>query len=220
MNIWSTQELLNLFVALAVIIDPLIAASIFAGLTTEMTRSERARVAVRAHVVATATLVVFALGGGEILRLLGISFPAFRVAGGLLLLLISIEMVSGKRAERKERTATQATEHQQGESDGHMASDIAVVPIGIPLLAGPGAIAAVLLLSAGPHGESIAGLGLLVGAVLVVLAASLALFLAAGQLSGMVTPVIVLVLTRLLGILMAALATQFILDGLMEASLF
>lgn len=213
-GIWSTQELLSLAVTLAVIIDPLAAAGIFLGLTHDFAPALRRRIAVHAHLIAAATLVLFAAGGGEILRLLGISLPAFRIAGGLLLLLIAVEMVFGQRGERRSRDAEKALSERQGSEAQRGVHEIAVFPVGIPLLAGPGAIAAVLLLSAGPHGDSLAGMALLAGMLLAILLASLLLFLAANRLGGVLGDSVVLVVTRLLGIVMAALAVQFVIDGI------
>lgn len=217
-ELWSIEQLLSLFVTLLVIVDPLAAVGIFMGLTTDAPARWRRRMAVNAHIVATATLIVFAVTGAEVLRLLGISLAAFRIAGGLLLLIIAVEMVIGERGARRNRSVT-AVANERSAAEPDERSDIAVFPIGIPLLAGPGAIATVLLLSAGPHGESIMGMGTLIAFVILVLGASLLLFLAAGRITHLIGPSVTSVFTRLLGIMMAALATQFVVDGIRQAFL-
>ena len=214
-DIWSLQELLSLGLTLTIIIDPFAAAWIFVSLTAHQEIRVRRRTAINAHIIAGITFILFAAGGGEVLRLLGIGLPAFRIAGGLLLFLIAIEMVFGKRGKRRERAAERALSERAQDDDSDSVHEIAVFPIAIPLLAGPGAIATVLLLSAGPHGDSLGGMTLLVGMLLAILVFSLALFLLASHFGGGLGPSVTLVFTRLLGILMAALAAQFILDGVM-----
>ena len=213
-DIWASKELLSLAISLTVIIDPIAAAGIFMGFTASLSLASRRAIAIRAHITALLTLIVFAIGGNQILHLFGIGLPAFRIAGGLLLLLVSIEMVTGTRNDRRQQTAERAVSERTQDDDSDTATDIAIFPIGIPLLAGPGAIAAVLLYTAGPYGESIHGIGLLVGMVLAILLLSLAFFLMISRFGSFIGPSMIQVITRLLGILVAALSAQYILDGL------
>jgi multiple antibiotic resistance protein len=136
----SADQLINAFTTLLVTIDPPGLAPIFLGLTTGMSRSQRKQVAVRGSVIAFIILAVFALFGASVLGVLGISIGAFRIAGGLLLFWIAFEMVFEKRQDRKEKTSTVAI------TKDHI-QNIAVFPLAIPLIAGPGAISATILIA-------------------------------------------------------------------------
>ncbi len=192
-------------VTLLVTVDPVSLAPIFLGLTPGMTRVERSEVAVRATLIAFVVLALFALAGDRALRLLGISLPAFQIAGGLLLFWTAFEMVFDTRSDRKQSAADIAV------TQDHI-RNIAAFPLAIPLLAGPGAITAVILLAgrAGPH---LVPLLTLLGQLAVVMLVSLAALLAAGRLSALLGVTGNIVLTRLLGIILAALAVQFVIAG-------
>lgn len=136
----GADALLNALTALIVTIDPIGLAPLFLGVTRGLDGAQRRQVGLRAAIIAFVVLLVFALAGRSVLALLGITVPAFRVAGGLLLFFIAYEMVFARRSERKERTAEVAV------TKDHI-HDIAAFPLAIPLIAGPGAISAVIILS-------------------------------------------------------------------------
>jgi multiple antibiotic resistance protein len=171
-----------------------------AGLPPHARRS----VAIRACLIAFAILTGGALAGDWLLRTLSISLPAFRIAGGLLLFSIASEMAFGVRITRQSETAGKAIEEH--------VRDIAAFPLAIPLMAGPGAITAIVLLS-GRAGSDMARLGVLIGIAAVVMAACLLAFLAAGRIERLLGKTGNTVLSRLLGVLLAAMAVQFVVDG-------
>jgi multiple antibiotic resistance protein len=197
---------LNAFATLFVVIDPLGLLPLFLALTTGYDAAERRRLALRGTAIAAIVLFAFALVGGEFLALLGITLPAFRVAGGLMLLWIAFEMVFERRTDRRTRSAEEIARQEA-------ADDISVFPLAIPLLSGPGAITSVMLLMGRYEGELAYQ-----AAVLVVLALVLCLcvliFLLAGPIERLLGATTTNVVSRLLGILLAALAVQYVLDGL------
>ena len=196
--------MLNAFATLFVTIDPIGLAPIFLAVTSGATKQERIQIGVRSVIVAAGILLTFALVGQVILSLLGISLAAFRIAGGILLFVIAFEMVFEKRKERKSKTAEQAM------SDDEM-HNIAVFPLAIPLISGPGAISAVLLLSSQTSDW------VEMGSVLFVIGFVLFLVLLTFVISGWVEKMLGdngrNILTRLLGVLLSALSVQFIADG-------
>ena len=196
--------LVTAFAALFVVIDPIGLTPIFVALTRGMSATRRRALAVRACVISFAILLVFALFGEAVLGFIGISMPAFRVAGGILLFLTALDMLFERRQKRRR--------DQADEDDEEDDEDPSVFPLAIPLIAGPGAIATIILLvgqSTGPVGF-VATMGVL----LAVLALVLVLFLGAGLLERLLGKVGINVVTRLLGMLLAALSVQFVLDGL------
>ena len=195
----TLTELITAFTALFVIIDPIGLAPIFVALTAGMSRRARRGIAIRACVVGTAILVLFALAGEAVLTFLGISMPAFRIAGGLLLFLTALEMLFEKRTQRRE-----------GQAEG-LVSDPSTFPLAIPLIAGPGAIATMILLTdeAAPLGAAQA-----ISVMVAVIAVVFVLFELAAPMERLLKPTGINVVTRLLGMLLAALAVQFVLDGL------
>lgn len=192
-------------VTLLVTVDPVGLAPIFLALTARMTRAQRVEVAVRSTAIAFGVLTFFALSGDAVLRLLGISLPAFQIAGGLLLFWIAFEMVFETRPDRKQSVADVAITQDQ-------VSDIAAFPIAIPLLAGPGSITATILI-AGRMSQTGGPPLLLVGWLAAIMLASLAVFVVAQQLAGTLGATGNSVLTRMLGIILAALAVQFVITG-------
>ena len=196
------------FVTLLVIVDPLGTAVMFLGLTAHASRAHRQRMAWRGTLIATAIILAFAIGGEWLLRMMGISLAAFRIAGGLLLFLLATDMVlvlhSGIRS---------ATEPEQEEAT--RSRDVAVFPLAIPLLAGPGALTSIVLLMGGATSWT-ARASVLSSLVLVMVLALIALLAAAqvGRLLGLTGANVV---TRVLGVVLAALATQFVIDGLRES---
>jgi multiple antibiotic resistance protein len=193
------------FITLVVIIDPPGCAPIFASLTSGTPMGHRRSMAVRSVVVAWCILVFFALLGEALLRTLGISLSAFRLAGGIMLLIIALEMVFEKRTERREARAQEIEGTPEAE-------DIAVFPMAIPMIAGPGSIATIMLLSARANGL-VEG-AIVLGAMTLVLALTLVALLAAGPLMKMIGAKLEAMITRVLGVILAALAAQFVLDGL------
>lgn len=201
----SFDSLINIFATLIVTIDPPGLAPIFLALTDGMNRSQRGTVALRATLVAFGVLVAFSIAGFAILSLLGITIHAFRVAGGLLLFYIAFEMVFAKRSERKERTTEVAITRD------HIAN-IAVFPLAVPLIAGPGAISATILLSTQSGGDW-PGQAVLIAIIATVLAINWLSFFIAERIDRFLGETGRTILTRLLGLLLAALAVQFVADG-------
>lgn len=197
--------LVTAFATLFVVIDPIGLTPIFVALTQGMAPRLRRAIALRAIAISLGILALFAGFGEQVLGFIGISMPAFRIAGGILLLLTALDMLFERRTKRRE--------DQAEEDEG---PDPSVFPIAIPLIAGPGAIASVILLTGQLSGlmSPLAGWATVLGVVAAVLLIVFALFLAAGAIERGLGKTGVNVVTRLLGMLLAALAVQFILDGL------
>ncbi|WP_425043929.1 MarC family protein [Primorskyibacter sp. S87] len=193
--------LVTAFTTMFVVIDPPGQAPLFVALTQDMDPATRRKVAIRACATAAGVLAMFAAFGEALLGFVGISMPAFRVAGGVLLFLTAMDMLFERRTKRRESSA---------EEEEHV--DPSVFPLGIPLIAGPGSIATVILL-AGQH-PGIEGLATVILVMLAVIAVVLALYLASELLARLLGKTGINVVTRLLGMLLAALAVQFILSGL------
>jgi multiple antibiotic resistance protein len=201
------------FVTFFVVIDPPAMAPMFATMTEGMSAHWRRRMAYKAIFIATGILVAFAFGGDWLLEQLHVTLDAFRIAGGLLLFLIGVDMLFEKRAARREERAGKvAAEHaaHPGRED-----DISVFPLAIPLITGPGAIASIMLFFA-EHEGGIERAIVLAGAGANLLLC-LAAFLVAGPLSRLMGATLANVLTRIFGILLAALAAQFVVDGVKGA---
>ena len=192
------------FVTFLVVIDPPGCAPIFAGLTSRATAAQRRAMALRSIGIAAGILLFFGLLGEDLLRALGVSLSAFRIAGGILLFLIAIDMVFEKRTERRETRAEEV-------SARHV-EDVSVFPMAIPMIAGPGSIASVMLLMA--RSEGIAASAVVLGALLLTLLLTLVALLLAGPLMRLLGHRMEAMLTRLLGVILAALAVQFVIDGL------
>jgi multiple antibiotic resistance protein len=184
---------------------------IFIALTTDMEPSYRRAMAYKGVSIGAGVLILFALIGDSLLAMLGISLAAFRIAGGIMLLLMALEMVFERRSERRSKSAEdfKTTVHPD---------DISVFPLAIPLLAGPGAITAVLLLSGRYDGDVIAQFTVF-GVMIAVLLICLILFLLSERLKKILGQTLTSIISRLLGILLAALAVQFIVDGIRNALL-
>lgn len=195
----------NAFATLLVTIDPPAIAPMFLALTVGMTSPERRQVAARATVIAALALAFFAVAGQTLLTLLGITLPAFRIAGGLLLFWIAFEMVFERRTERKQAVARTAIDQD------HI-RNVAAFPLAIPLMAGPGAITATMLL-AGQTGGEPAMLAALIAIIAFICGLCWLVFLFAEQLSKLLGVTGNIVLTRLLGIVLVAMAVQFVVDG-------
>ena len=198
---------LSAFVALFVIIDPIGLVPLFAAIAQGMTDKQRRSIALRACGIAIGLLALFGVAGEAVLGFVGISMAAFRIAGGLLLFLTALEMLFERRSKRR-----------QDQADDEHGDDPSVFPLATPLLAGPGSIATVILLTGQAGGDAVAIAGILaVMAVVVVLA--FFLFLTAGLLERALGRTGINVVTRLLGMLLAALSVQFVLDGMRDFGL-
>jgi multiple antibiotic resistance protein len=197
--------LISAFVTLLVVVDPIGLAPIFIGVTQGLSASLRRQVGVRATLIAAAILIGAALIGDWLLQKLAISLSAFRIAGGLLLFLIATEMVFGVRIQREGEAAEQAVEER--------AHDLAAFPLAIPLMAGPGAITAIVLLAGRTRGDVLL-LGVLLAVAIAVAACCLVAFLFAAAISRFLGVTGNIVLSRLLGVILAALAVQFVVDGI------
>jgi multiple antibiotic resistance protein len=200
-----TELFLSAFVTLFVVIDPPGCAPIYAGLTKGATPQQARSMALRATWIASVILLVFALFGQELLAALHIELNSFRIAGGLMLFFIAFDMVFEKRTQRREERAEKIAQTPEIE-------DVSVFPMAMPMLAGPGAIAAIMLLMNEANGlsESLEVLAAL-AAVLAITAAAL---VTAGPLIRLLGDKVEAVITRLLGVLLAALAAQYVIDGL------
>jgi multiple antibiotic resistance protein len=196
---------ISAFVTLFVVIDPPGCAPIYASLTSGASAAQRRSMAIRATGIAAAILLVFALWGKQLLGVLGIALDSFRIAGGIMLFMIAMDMVFEKRTQRREDRAQKIVETPEVE-------DVSVFPMAMPMIAGPGSIATVMLLMSRANG--MAERGVVLGAVVVTLGLMLASLLAAGPLMALLGKKIEAVITRLLGVLLAALAAQFVIDGL------
>ena len=196
---------ISALVTLFVVVDPIGLAPTFLAVTEGLPRRARRSVALRASIIAGAILIGTALLGDWLFRALGISLSAFRIAGGLLLFSIAFEMVFGVRMRREGEAAEQAVEEH--------VRNVAAFPLAIPLLAGPGAITATVLLAGRANGDLLLT-GLLMAVVIFVAATSFVAFILAGRISGLLGMTGNIVLSRLLGVLLAALAVQFVIDGI------
>lgn len=203
------DQVLQAFVAFLVVVDPVGLSPMFAALTRDFSGAQRRRIAVRATALAAIVLVAFGLAGTWVLAALGIGFPAFRIAGGILLLLAAIDMLFARPS------GLRATTDPENQESVHRA-DVSVFPLAIPLIAGPGAMTTVVLQT------SVAGneLALIFGALAAVLGLTLVAMLLAGKVMRVLGVTGVNVIGRVLGIVLAALACQLVIDGLGASGLF
>ena len=200
------------FATLFVAVGPVEVGSMFLALTAGMAKAERRNTAIVAAVVATVVLVAFALGGIQLLGLIGVGLPAFRTAGGVLLLMVSADLLLAQHSAISSITGAEANEAQSEQTD------IAVFPLAIPLTAGPGSMTAVVLLMGKAHGPAdtaavLAALGLM-------MLLTFAAMLASDRLMRLLRKTGANVIARVSGVLLAALAMQFIFDGLSASGLF
>jgi multiple antibiotic resistance protein len=199
---------INSFITFFVIIDPIGLIGIFNGLAAGMTLRDKRRLAVRGAAVGAGILMLFGLGGERILGALGISLPAFRAAGGALLFMLAVEMMFQRRVARRQEAAEKAVDEPRPE-------DLGIFPLGIPLIAGPGAITSALLLTS-RHKWAVVEQSIVIVAILAVLFITLLTFLAAERLGRIIGPTIVGITTRLLGILLAAVAVEYMVVGVRQ----
>jgi multiple antibiotic resistance protein len=217
MDLWWSDLVAPAFATLFVIIDPLGLAPIYAAMTAEMSAAARRMVAVRAVALAFGVLLVFALLGESVLTFMGISLPAFRIAGGLLLFVMALEMLFEKRSERRRKNVEDAAQ-EAGHVDDEAAEDLWVFPLGIPLIAGPGAITSVILLMDSHAGHPWQQ-AVVIGILTVVLLLTLATFLLVARFGHLLSNTATRAISRILGMILAALAVQFVITGLKTAGL-
>ena len=201
-------ELITAFATLFVVIDPIGLMPLFVALTAGMTPAQRRAIALRSCIVAAGLLTLFGLLGDAVLDFIGISMPAFRIAGGILLFLTALDMLFERRTARRKG---------QAEDDGP-GEDPSVFPLAMPLIAGPGAMATMILLAGAPETSWTDSLAIHL-VMLAVIAVVFAFFLAAGLLERALGPTGINVITRLLGMLLAALSVQFVIDGIRATGL-
>ncbi|MEA3539987.1 MAG: MarC family protein [Pseudomonadota bacterium] len=199
-----TELFISALATLFVVIDPPGCAPIYSSLTAGASAQQRRSMAIRSVLVAAAVLLFFAFLGKGMLAALGISLDAFRIAGGILLFLIASEMVFEKRTERRNSRAQEVASKE--------IEDVSVFPMAIPMLAGPGSIASVMLLTSQANGWVERSVVLL--ALGIVLALTLLALLTAGPLMRLLGEKIEAMITRLLGVILAALAAQYVIDGI------
>jgi multiple antibiotic resistance protein len=195
-------------VTFLVIIDPPGCAPIFASLTRGTSAAHRRAMAIRSTVIAWAILMFFALLGRPLLNGLGISLASFRIAGGIMLFFIALDMVFERRTERREKRA----EAIEGTPE---AEDISVFPMAIPMVTGPGSIASAMLWVS--RAEGIGAVLVVIAAMTVVMLITLLTLLAAGPLMRLIGEKVEAMITRILGVILAALAAQFVIDGLKQS---
>jgi multiple antibiotic resistance protein len=200
--------LVSALVTLVVVVDPIGLTPTFLAVTQGLPAAARRQIALRACLTAGVILAGTALIGDWLLDKLAITLPAFRIAGGLLLFAVASEMAFGVRIERQSKEAEEAVEEH--------VHNVAAFPLAIPLMAGPGAITATLLLSGQAHGQPLLLAGLL-GVAVIVVAVCYGVFLAAARIERLLGVTGSVVLSRLLGVLLAALAVQFVIDGVRAA---
>ena len=204
------EQPLKFFVVFFVVVEPVSLIPLFTGLTAGAAPAYKRRMAVKAVIIAAAILVLFAFGGAPFLALMGISLEAFRIFGGLLLFLLALEMVFARESGSRTSSSEAAESRRR--------ADISVFPVAFPFIAGPGALATILLWFGPLHlpGQAALFAGYMV-AVLLVLAVALILMLLAEPLMRVIGVTGANVASRLLGVILGALAVQFVLDGLHQS---
>jgi multiple antibiotic resistance protein len=201
----TLEKIFNMFVVLLVVIDPVGVTPMFGALTRGGGDLHRRRMALKGTALAAAILLVFAFIGDWLLTTLGIGLPAFKIAGGVLLFLIALDMVFARQSGGRSATGREQEEARHKE-------DISVFPLAFPLIAGPGALTTILLMVGESRGQPLY-FAAMIGVLLVILAITLLCLLAAGQLMKLLGETGANVMDRLFGVILAALAVQFILDG-------
>jgi multiple antibiotic resistance protein len=204
----ETAALITAFTTLLVIIDPAGLAPLYIATTQGMAPERRHAVGRWACITAAVLLLIFLVLGERLLTFIGISIPAFRIAGGMLLFLTALDMLFERRQDRREKNAA------EGADPG---DDPSVFPLAIPLIAGPGAITTVILLSGSAQG--LVAYGAIAGVIVVNLGVVYLTFLAAPWIERVLGRTGINVLTRILGMLLAALAIQFVIDGILASGL-
>ena len=200
------SEFLNYFVVLFVVIDPIGVAAIFSALAHGESATHRRTMAWRGTLIAGGVLIVFTLLGDRLLRVLGISVAAFEIAGGVLLFLLAVDMVFARHSGLRSTTAA-------GQKEAEQKKDISVFPLAVPLIAGPGALTSVLLMVGHEGGEM-----LVIGSLIAVLLLTLAALWFSGRILALLGATGANVVSRVLGIVLAAMAVQFVINGWFAAA--
>jgi multiple antibiotic resistance protein len=201
----ALEKILNMFVVLLVVIDPVGVTPMFGALTRGGGDLYRRRMAFKGTALAAAILLVFAFIGSWLLTTLGITLPAFKIAGGILLFLIALDMVFARHSGGRSATGREQEEARHKE-------DISVFPLAFPLIAGPGALTTILLMVGENRGDP-AQFAAMIGVLLAILAITLGCLLVAGRLMNFLGETGANVMDRLFGVILAALAVQFVVDG-------
>ena len=204
------ELLLNTFVTLFIVIDPIGIASIYVALTRTVGAESRKKTALRGTFIASIMLFLFYFAGDQLLRFMGIGMPAFRIAGGALLFLLAIDMVFARQSGLRSTTISEQEEAEHRH-------DISVFPLAFPLIAGPGALTTVILMAAAP--VSTVMFAAMAGIIALVLGLTLLSLLFSSKISGMLGETGGNVISRLLGLILAALAVQYVIDGIREGLL-
>ncbi len=192
------------FVAMFVIIDPIGLAPLFVAVTQGNSKAQRRGIAIRACLVGFGILLIFGVAGESVLSVVGISMPAFRISGGILLFLTAIEMLFEKRTQRRENQAEPAP-------------DPSVFPLAMPLIAGPGAMTTMILLTG--QQADIAGQAMVFGVMVAVILLVFTMFMLSGVLERLLGQTGIHLVSRLLGMFLAALSVQFVIDGIRDIGL-
>jgi multiple antibiotic resistance protein len=203
------EIIVSAFITLFVIIDPIAVAPIFIALTADSSNAKRRAMAIKAVIVAAVVLVIFSFVGEVFLKSLGITLAAFRIAGGILLFILAIEMVFAHQSGIRTTTSGE-------EEEAINKKDVSVFPLGIPLLAGPGAMASIILLIGEQSGDVVNQAAVIL-VLLLVLTLSLFMLLTASRIVKYLGVAGVNVISRVFGIVLGALAVQYILDGLKQS---
>ncbi|MDE2197085.1 MAG: NAAT family transporter [Gammaproteobacteria bacterium] len=201
----TLEKLVNMFIVLFVVVDPFGVTPMFGALTGGWDDTHRRRMAFKGTLLATAILLIFACIGAWLLHTLGISLPAFKIAGGILLFLIAIDMVFARQSGGRSTTGRE-------EAEARFKEDISVFPLAFPLIAGPGALTTILLMVGEGHGRLLYFVSV-IAVLLLVLAITLLCLLAAGRIMKILGETGSNVMDRLFGVILAALAVQFVVDG-------
>jgi multiple antibiotic resistance protein len=202
------MDFVGQFVLLFTVIDPIGVAAAFLALSAGADGAAQRAMAIRGVALSAGILTAFGIGGEALLRAMGIGIPAFRIAGGLLLLLLSIDMILAFRSGIRS-----TTRDEELEAAGK--TDLSVFPLAFPLIAGPGALTTVLLMAS--SGQGMLSLASAFGALALVLALTLAALLFAPRILNLLGETGINVVSRLLGVILTALAVQYILDGLRQS---
>jgi multiple antibiotic resistance protein len=206
------ETALRAFTTFFATVSPIDVAALFAAITASATTGQRRRMAIKGTLIATVILLIFIIFGKDILNWIGITLPALRTAGGILLLLLGIDMVLARHSGMATTTVAETAEAEAK-------ADISVFPLATPLIAGPGAMSAAVLLASETEGKPML-LVVVVLAMLIVMVITLALLLIAGQLPRFIGVTAQNVITRVVGVLLSAFAVQFIFDGVSTSGIF
>lgn len=210
------ETALTAFTTFFAVIGPIDSAVLVASLTPHASKAERRAIALKAVAIATAIVLGFALFGGPVLKQLGVSLPALQVAGGIILLIIALDMTLSRHAAQAKLSAK---EEEEAEDKAERHAEITVFPLATPLLAGPGAMTSAIVLAAGTKGD-FKLLGVVVAAIIAVMLVTLVILLLAQEIHHLIGLTARKVIVRVFGVLLAAIAVQSIFNGIHAANIF